>query len=200
VFSKDARRGLARQCAEPRELLRRNEGKTLVERLEYIASLVKEAAPRGLVFGNAGVEDEVVVPAGHGERVELDRAEPTEDLEHRIESASERPRGREQVVRDEEATRDLGGHLHGHDANPVLPRSRISLARSLRRSRILVRSRAAAGCRRPDQVVRQARPPSRPGARESTSPISSSGGRSFRNAPRHRRPDPREPGDRDAGR
>jgi N-dimethylarginine dimethylaminohydrolase len=75
VLGEDARRRLARQRAEPRELLRRNEGETLVERLEYLAPLVEEVAPCGVVFGNAGVEDEIVISAGHGERVELDRAE-----------------------------------------------------------------------------------------------------------------------------
>jgi hypothetical protein len=92
-------------CAEPREFLRRNDGETLVERLEYLAPLVEEVAPCWVVIGNAGVEDEIVIPAGHGERVELDRAEPAEDLEHCIGPASERSRGREKVVRDEEAPR-----------------------------------------------------------------------------------------------
>jgi hypothetical protein len=46
---------------------------------------------------------------------ELDRAEPAEDLEHCIGSAFERERGRGQVVRDEEATRGLGGDVHEQD-------------------------------------------------------------------------------------
>jgi hypothetical protein len=62
------------------------------------------------------VEHEIVVSAGHGERVELDRAEPAEDLEHRIGPAFERPGGREQVVCDEETAGGLGGDLHGGDA------------------------------------------------------------------------------------
>jgi hypothetical protein len=112
VGGEDAGRALARRRAEPREFPRRNEGETLVERLEYLASLIKEVAPCGVVIGNASVEDEIVIPAGHGERVELDRAEPAEDLEHGIGSAFERPRGREEMVRHEEATRGLGGYLH----------------------------------------------------------------------------------------
>jgi hypothetical protein len=113
VLGKDARPAPARRHAEPPEFPRRNEGETLVERLEYLALLVKEVAPCRVVGGNADVEVEIVIPAGHGERVELDRAEPAEDLDHCIGSALERPRGREEVVRDEEATRGLGGDLHG---------------------------------------------------------------------------------------
>jgi hypothetical protein len=115
VLGEDARRALAQRRAEPRELVRRNEGETLIERLEHLAPFVKKVAPGRVVIGDAGVEDEIVVPAGHGERVELDRAEPAENLEHCIGSAFERARGREQVVRDEEATRGLGGDLHGQD-------------------------------------------------------------------------------------
>jgi hypothetical protein len=46
------------------------EGETLVERLEYLAPFVKEVAPGGVVIGNAGVEVEIVIPAGRGDRVE----------------------------------------------------------------------------------------------------------------------------------
>jgi hypothetical protein len=116
VLGEDARRDLAQRGAEPRELLRRNERETLVERLEHLASLVKKVAPGGVVIGDACVEDEIVVPAGHGKWVELDRAEPAEGLEHRIGSAVEEARRREQLARDEEATRGLGGDLHRQDA------------------------------------------------------------------------------------
>lgn len=98
--------------AEPGELLRRDEGETLVERLEDLAMLVQHVAPGRVVVDDARVEDEIVVPSGHRERVVLDRAEPAEDLEHRIGSAFERARGCEEVVCDEEATRRFGGDLH----------------------------------------------------------------------------------------
>jgi hypothetical protein len=116
VLGEDARRDLMRRRAEPRELLGRNERETLVERLEHFAPLVEEVAPGGVVIGDAGVQDEIVVSPGHGEGVELDRAEPAEDLEHRRGTAVERPRWRDQVVRDEETTGGLGCDLHRRDA------------------------------------------------------------------------------------
>src|SRR6266542_6546405 len=69
-------------------------------------------APGGLVAGDARVQHEVVVPAGDRDRVELDRPELPEDLEHPVEASRERPRGREEVPRDEKATRHLSSdHL-----------------------------------------------------------------------------------------
>jgi hypothetical protein len=84
VLGEDTRRGLARKRAQPGELLRRHQGETLVDRLEYLAPLVQQVAPVGVVLGNPGMEDEIVIPAGHGERIELDRSEPAKDLEHGI--------------------------------------------------------------------------------------------------------------------
>lgn len=55
---------------------------------------------------------EVVAPAGDRERVELDRAEPAEHVEHGAGAALEQPRRREEVARDEEAAGGLGGDLH----------------------------------------------------------------------------------------
>jgi hypothetical protein len=49
--------------------------------------------------------------AGDGDRVGLDRSEPSEDLQHPV-AAGERPRRREEVPGDEEATRRLGSHPH----------------------------------------------------------------------------------------
>ena len=49
---------------------------------------------------------------GDRQRIELDRAEPTEDLEHGVVSSLERTRGSERVARDEKATCGLGSDLH----------------------------------------------------------------------------------------
>jgi hypothetical protein len=46
--------------------------------------------------------------AGDVDRVELDRPEPAEHLEHGVAASLERPRRTEQVARDKEATRGLG--------------------------------------------------------------------------------------------
>jgi len=60
-----------------------------------------------------------VVPAGDRDRVELDRSELPEDLEHPVEASRERPRRREEVPRNEKATRRLSGDLHPQDTNRV---------------------------------------------------------------------------------
>ena len=44
----------------------------------------RAVAPGGVVVGDARVQHEVVAPARDRDRVELDRAEPPEDLEHRF--------------------------------------------------------------------------------------------------------------------
>ena len=104
-------------AAEPRELARRDEGEPLVVRLEDLAALVELVAPAGLVVGDARVQHEVVGPAGNRERVELDRPELAEDLEHGVEASLERSRRREEVPGDEKTARGLGGDLHTEDAN-----------------------------------------------------------------------------------
>ena len=71
-------------AAEPRILGRRDEGEPLVVRLEDLAPLVEQVAPGGVVLGHARVQDEVVGATGDRERIELDRAEPAEDLEHGV--------------------------------------------------------------------------------------------------------------------
>jgi hypothetical protein len=63
------------------------------------------------------VQHEVVVPAGDRDRVELDRPERAKDLHHGFGTSRERPRGREEVPRQEKATRRLGTYLHLHDDN-----------------------------------------------------------------------------------
>src|SRR5439155_1173889 len=70
-------------------------------------------APGRLVVGDASVEHEVVVPARDRQRVELDRAEPAEDLEHGVGASHDRARGREQVARNEEAPCGVGSDFHG---------------------------------------------------------------------------------------
>ena len=77
-------------------------------RLEDLAPLVELVAPRGVVGGDARVQHEIVRAAGDIDRVELDRREPAEYLEHAVAPAFERARRREQVARDEEAARGPG--------------------------------------------------------------------------------------------
>ena len=98
--------------AVPRELARQDERQRLVGHLEDLAAFVELVTPRRLVPGDARVQHEVVVPAGDREGVELDRPETPQDLEHAIGSASDRPRRREAVPRDKEATRRLRRDLH----------------------------------------------------------------------------------------
>ncbi len=102
--------------AVPRQLARRQQREALVVRLEELAPRVQELlAPRRVVVGDARVQHEVVVAAGDRQRVELDRAEPPKDLEHRLRTALDGSRGREQVARDEEPSCDVGGDLHRDD-------------------------------------------------------------------------------------
>jgi hypothetical protein len=49
-----------------------------------LVAFVQEVAPRRVVVGHAAVDDQIVVPAGHGEWVVLDRAQPAEDLEDAV--------------------------------------------------------------------------------------------------------------------
>src|SRR5207248_4109108 len=98
---------------EPRELIRGDERRPFVVRLEHLATLVEEVAPRRSVLRDARVEHEVVAAPGHGDRVELDRAEPPEHLEHRFRPALKRTCGCEQLAPDEETTGGLGGDLQG---------------------------------------------------------------------------------------
>jgi hypothetical protein len=97
---------------EPGELARRDERQRLVGRLEDLTAFVQHVAPGGLVAGDARVQHEVVVPAGDRDRVELDRPELAQDLPHGFGASRERPRRREEVPRDEKATRRLSSDLH----------------------------------------------------------------------------------------
>ena len=71
----DARARAEPRGAKPWELARLHERKTLVVGFEQLAPFVQTLAPDGVVGGDARVEHQVVVAAGHGEWVELDRAE-----------------------------------------------------------------------------------------------------------------------------
>ena len=102
----------AQRAAEPREVARQDEGEALVVRLEDLAPLVEQVAPGGVVVGHARVQDEVVGAAGDRKRIELDRAETTEDLEHRVGPSFERTRRTERVARDEKAACGLTGDPH----------------------------------------------------------------------------------------
>jgi hypothetical protein len=105
---------------EPGELARRDERQRLVGRLEDLTAFVEQVAPGGLVAGDTRMEHEVVAPAGDRDRVELDRPELPEDLEHPVEASRERPRRREEVPRDEKAARRLSSDLHLKDTNASL--------------------------------------------------------------------------------
>src|ERR671919_1570500 len=112
VLGDHARMSRSQRRAEPGELARENEGESLVVRLEDLAPLVELVAPRGVVAGDARVEHEIVRAAGDIDRVELDRPEPAEHLEHAVAAPFERARRREQVARDEEAAGGLGRDFH----------------------------------------------------------------------------------------
>ena len=112
-----------------RELARRDERERLVRRLEDLAALVELVAPGGVVAGDARVQDEIVVPTGDSDRVELDRPELPQDREHGVRAALERARRREEVPRDEKAARVLFGDLHRADATATEGPSRRALGR-----------------------------------------------------------------------
>jgi hypothetical protein len=116
VLGEDARRAHAQVCAEPREIARADERKTLVVRLEELAAFVESIAPGGVVAGDPRVEHQIVVAPRHRQRVELDRAEPTKDLEHSVRPAADRARGREHLPGDEETLCSVGGNVHGREA------------------------------------------------------------------------------------
>ena len=109
----------AHDMTEPGELARRDKRQRLVGRLEDLTAFIEHVAPGGLVAGDARVQHEVVVPAGDRDRVELDRPELPEDLEHAVEASRERPCRREEVPRNEKATRRLSGDLHPQDTSRV---------------------------------------------------------------------------------
>ena len=86
-------------------------------RLEDLAAFVESVAPTGLVIGDARVQHEVVAPTGDRQGVELDRAEPAEDLEHGLGASLEGSRRREEVPGDEKTARGFGGDPHAEDAS-----------------------------------------------------------------------------------
>jgi hypothetical protein len=108
----------AQDMTEPGELARRDKRQRRVGRLEDLTAFIEHVAPGGLLAGNARLQHEVVAPAGDRDRVELDRPELPKDLEHPVETSRERPRRREEVPRDEKATRRLGSDLHPQDTSP----------------------------------------------------------------------------------
>ena len=116
----------AHDMTEPGELARRDERQRLVGRLEDLTAFVEHVAPGGLVAGDARVQHEVVVPAGDRDRVELDRPELAQNLQHGVGASRERPRGREEVPRDEKPTRRLSSDLHRQDTSRVSVKRRRS--------------------------------------------------------------------------
>jgi len=102
----------APDVTEPGELARRDERQRLVGHLEDLTAFVEQVAPGGLVAGDARVQHEVVAPAGDCDRVELDRPELSQDLQHGVGASLDRPCRREEVPRDEKATRRLSRDRH----------------------------------------------------------------------------------------
>ena len=84
---------------------------------KIVAPLVEQVAPSRVVVRDARVQHEVVAPPRDGDRVELDRAELAEDLEHGVGASLERSRRREEVPRNEETARGLSGDPHPEDAS-----------------------------------------------------------------------------------
>jgi hypothetical protein len=104
---------------EPGDVARRDERQRLVGRLEDLTTLVERVAPGGLVAGDAGVQHEVMVAAGHRDRVELDGPERANHRERPVGAARDGPRRSEEVARHEEATRRLSGDLHLQETSPA---------------------------------------------------------------------------------
>jgi hypothetical protein len=63
------------------------------------------------------VQHEVVAPTGNRERVELDRPELAEDLEHGARASLERSRRREEVPGNEKTARGRSRDPHPEDAS-----------------------------------------------------------------------------------
>src|SRR3954451_23768649 len=89
---------------EPRELARRHEREPLVVRLDDLAALVQLVAPGGLVVCDPRVQHQIMAAARDVDRVELDRAQPAQNLK---------------------TTRVLLGDLHLPDATAI-PDTRLS--------------------------------------------------------------------------
>ena len=115
--------GLAHRGAKPWELAGRHEGKPLVVRLEDLTALVELVAPGRLIVRNPRVQHEVVAPPGDRDRVELDGAEPSEDLEDGLRTSLHGPSRREELPGDEEPASFLRGDFHGADASAQPERS-----------------------------------------------------------------------------
>ena len=93
--------------AVPGQLAGREDAETLVVGLEEEAAVVQQVVgPGSPVAGDAGVEHEVVVAAGHLERVELQRAEAVNDRENALLGVRQRPRRGEEMPEHQEAPRD----------------------------------------------------------------------------------------------
>jgi hypothetical protein len=71
-----------------------------------------------------------MVPACDRDGVELNRAEPPEDLEHCGGSSLDGARGREQVASDEEAPGRVGGDVHRAGRYPAVAQRRFRLRSS----------------------------------------------------------------------
>src|SRR5207302_76822 len=117
VFGKDLRLGPPQRRAEPRKLARWNEGEPFVVRLEDRAALIELLAPVGVVLAYARVQHEIVAATRDRDRIELDRAEPAEDLEHGAGTALERSRWCEELAGNEKTARGLSGDPHAGDAS-----------------------------------------------------------------------------------
>ena len=109
----------ARIHPEPWELAGEYERQCLVGGFEDLTPLEQLVAPRRLVSRDAGMQYQVVVAAGHRDRIELDRPQSPQDVEHAVDSPRDRPRRREEVPSEKKTTRRIG--RDPHPTNPSGP-------------------------------------------------------------------------------
>ena len=101
----------------PRQLRRRDQAEPLVVGLVQPPLVVQERiGPLAAVAGDPGEEHEVVVPAGHVERIELERPEPIDHRQDALRPGRQRARRGKQVAEGEEAAGDAqaDGDRLGH--------------------------------------------------------------------------------------
>ena len=110
--------------AEPGQFVGGQEAEALVVGLEQRPLVVEQRLrKRAPVVGDACRQHQVVVAAGHLERVELDGAQPLEDREHALRRRRQRARRVEQVAADEEAPGGIAGDADRRGRHPAMVRT-----------------------------------------------------------------------------
>src|SRR4029453_14368382 len=102
---------------------------------------IEQVTPTRFVVRDARVKEEVVTSTGNRDRVELDRAELAEDLEHTGETSLDRSRRGERVPGNEKTARGLGGDVHVADASDPDGRRDVAAPRASRRAPAVVPTR-----------------------------------------------------------